>query len=156
MVGSFIKRELYFFAKKELFDVAVLGKIIWRTNARPVKRGVMDREALKMSLNILKEGHGLTIFPEGTRSKDGQLGSPKPGIGLIARKAACPIVPAYLVGTNALADSFWRRKRMSVRYGEPISAEWITSLPEDKESYLLIANKVMESLAQLRNESSPQ
>lgn len=152
LVGSFIRRELFFFAKKELFGSKLFGSILTRVNARPVRRGQMDREALKTSLQILRDGYGLTMFPEGTRSKTDQFLPPKPGIGLLAAQAKCPIVPAYIHGPNRLKACFWRRDRMTIDYGEPISAEWIASLPAEKESYLKIASEVMARITALKEQ----
>lgn len=150
LVGSYIPRELFFFAKKELFSGRLFGAILRRVNARPVRRGQMDRDALKMSVQIIHDGYGLTVFPEGTRSKTKNFLPPKPGIGLLAAQARCPIVPAYIHGANHLKDCFWRRDRLSIDYGEPISAEWISSLPAEKDSYLAIAAEVMARIAALK------
>lgn len=155
LVGSFIPRELFFFAKKELFDNKIFGWIIWRTNARPVRRGQMDRQALATSLQILREGYGLTMFPEGTRSKTRELLPPKPGLGLLAAKAACPVVPAYIHGANRLKDCLLRRDRLSLSYGEPIPADWIAARADSKEGYLEITAEVMRRIVALRDSLSP-
>ncbi len=154
LVGSFIPRELFFFAKKELFDNKIFGWIIWRTNARPVRRGQMDRQALATSLQILREGYGLTMFPEGTRSKTRELLPPKPGLGLLAAKAACPVVPAYIHGANRLKDCLLRRDRLSLSYGEPIPADWIAARADSKEGYLEITAEVMRRIVALRDSLS--
>lgn len=151
LVGSWIRRELFFFAKKELFDNKILGPIIWRTNARPVRRGAMDRDALKISLKALKDGYGLTVFPEGTRARHGTFLKPKPGIGLIAFQAKCPIVPCYIQGANRPKDCILRRTRVTIDYGPPISREWLESLPAAKETYLKIADEVMNRIAALKD-----
>jgi 1-acyl-sn-glycerol-3-phosphate acyltransferase len=84
LVGSWSPRQVYFFAKQELFRSKVFGFIIRRTNALPVRRGTIDRTALDMSTEVIERGFGLTIFPEGTRSKfDGFL-PPKPGVGMLS------------------------------------------------------------------------
>ena len=152
LVGSWIRRELFFFAKKELFDNKILGPIIWRTNARPVRRGAMDRDALKMSLKVLRDGYGLTVFPEGTRARHGKFLSPKPGIGLIAYQAKCPIVPCYISGANRPKDCILRRTRVTIDYGPPIEADWIKSQPAAKETYLRIAEEVMKRIASIKEE----
>ena len=71
-------------AKEELFTVPILGKIMPLINAFPVKRGMSDREALRKGLGILKEGNVLGLFPEGTRSKTGELGEGLAGAGFFA------------------------------------------------------------------------
>ena len=155
IVGSWSTREMYFFAKKELFKNKVFGSLIRRANAFPVKRGTIDREALDTSRKLISDGFGLLFFPEGTRSlKDGFL-DPKPGVGLLAADAACPVVPCYLHGSNKLSDVFWGRDRMSIRIGEPLSPEWIASIPKDKEGYQRIAAEIMERIARLKRLDFP-
>jgi 1-acyl-sn-glycerol-3-phosphate acyltransferase len=150
LVGSWTARQVYFFAKQELFKNKLFGWVIRQTNALPVKRGAIDRQALEMSLDVISKGYGLTIFPEGTRSKiDGFL-APKPGVGMLAVRAGCPIVPGYLHGSNKLKDCFWGRERMSMRYGEPFPAEWVKAMELEKDGYQRIADAVMERIAQLK------
>lgn len=150
LVGSAIGRELFFFAKRELFDTPVLGWVIHRTNARPVKRGTIDREALKTSVDIIRRGYGLTIFPEGTRSKTDEFLSPKAGLGLIAAMAECPVVPAYIHGSNRLKDCLLGRDRFFVAIGEPLSSEWVKSFERSKEGYLAMSRAVMDRIKSLR------
>jgi 1-acyl-sn-glycerol-3-phosphate acyltransferase len=153
LVGSWSTRQMYFFAKRELFNSRLLGSILRRVNALPVKRGVIDRQAVGMSIEVVKRGFGLTVFPEGTRSRDDGFLKPKPGIGLIAKQARCPIVPCYLHGTNKLSKCFWGRLRLGVTYGEPISADWIGSLPDEKSSYTMIAQETMRRIGLLKEKT---
>jgi 1-acyl-sn-glycerol-3-phosphate acyltransferase len=152
LVGSWQRREVYFFAKKELFRNKLFGAIITATNSLPVSRGAVDRQALRLAIGVIRKGFGLTVFPEGTRSRTDQFLKPRPGIGIIARQTGCPIVPAYIHGSNKLSDCFKRRDRMSITYGEPLSAEWVTAQPADKSGYLTIAATVMDRIAQLRSQ----
>ncbi len=153
IVGSWSPRMVYFFAKAELFSVPLLGWAIKQTNAIPVKRGTIDRTALDAAVDILKAGYGLTVFPEGTRSKDGAPIPVKPGIGLLAKRYPVPIVPCYLHGANELKAVFWGKAKLSLRYGEPISAEWIASQPEGREGIEAIAKEVEKRIAHLREAS---
>ena len=153
--GSWAPRQMYFLAKKELFKNPVFGAIIHRTNALPVSRGQVDREALRLSFEVIKNGDGLLIFPEGTRSKTDDFLEPKLGIGMMAHRAHCPVIPGYIQGTNKLADSFWGRVRMRMDYGEPISAEWIASQPADKQGYAIIVNEIMSRIRLLRDRANP-
>jgi len=154
MVGSQIKRELYYFAKKELFRKWPFATILKSVNALPVKRGVIDREAVKLAVNAIKRGFGLTIFPEGTRSKNDRFLSPKPGIGMLARTALCPIVPCYIKGFNRMKDCFLGKTRAVIIYGEPLSSDWIKACNDDKEGYLSIASTVMARIAELKDHVS--
>ncbi|HVP06370.1 MAG TPA: lysophospholipid acyltransferase family protein [Candidatus Acidoferrum sp.] len=150
LVGSWAPRQVYFFAKKELFKNRFFGYIIRSTNALPVKRGSIDRQAIELSVDVIKRGYGLTIFPEGTRSKTDGFLEPKPGVGLLAVQAQCPIVPGYVHGSNRLKRCFWGRDKMSITFGEPFSADWVKSFPAEKPGYQRIADSVMERIGELR------
>ncbi len=154
LVGSFAPRRVHFFAKQELFKVPVLGFLIKRTNVHPVKRGVFDRGAITTAIKILKAGNPLAVFPEGTRGACGKFLAPKPGIGMIARKAEVPIIPCYIEGSEALWPCLLRKRRLRICYGPAISSEWICSLPESKEAWLKIADEVMLRLVGMRDAAS--
>ena len=152
LVGSFITRELYFFAKKELFKNRLFGAIIKTTNSLPVNRQGVDRQAIRLAVDAVKRGFGLTMFPEGTRSRTDKFLSPKPGIGMIASRAGCPIAVAYIHGSNRLKDCFWGRDRLSITYGETLPAAWVNSFPQTKEGYHELAAAVMERISRLKAE----
>jgi 1-acyl-sn-glycerol-3-phosphate acyltransferase len=152
LVGSFITRELFFFAKKELFKNRFFGSLIRTTNSLPVNRQGVDRHAIKLAVDAIKRGFGLTMFPEGTRSRTDEFLSPKPGIGMIAARAGCPIAVAYIHGSNRLKDCFWGRDRLSITYGEVLPADWVKSFPATKEGYYQIAGAVMERIGRLKAE----
>ncbi|HOD67190.1 MAG TPA: lysophospholipid acyltransferase family protein [candidate division Zixibacteria bacterium] len=150
LAGSATGREMAFFAKAELFAVPVLGSLIRRTNAMPVKRGSVDRDALKTAVATIRKGYGLTVFPEGTRSRDDSFLEPKPGLGLIALHAECPIVPCYLHGTNKLKQCLLGREKLRVAFGEPLPVEWVRSFPKSKEGYVQLAREVMDRIAKIK------
>ena len=155
IVGSWCGREVYFFAKRELFKNKFFGWLISRTNAFPVKRGTIDREALAMAQKVIADGFGLVFFPEGTRSmKEGFL-DPKPGVGLLSTDAECQIVPCYVHGSNRLKNVFRGRDRMTVKYGEPIPAEWVKSITKEKSGYQTVAEEIMRRIALLKSEDYP-
>ncbi len=153
LVGSYQRRELYFFAKKELFKNPVFSHIITAANSLPVSRGQVDRQALKLAIGAIRDGFGLVMFPEGTRSKTDEFLSPKPGIGIIASHAECPIVPTYIHGSSKLGDCARGRDKMSISYGPPLSAEWVLAQGTGKEAYQRIATTVMERISDLRAEA---
>ena len=73
VVGINAPRPVHYMAKEEIFKVPVLGTIVRKCNAFPVKRGKGDRESLRTGMKILKDGHVFGLFPEGTRSKNGEI-----------------------------------------------------------------------------------
>jgi 1-acyl-sn-glycerol-3-phosphate acyltransferase len=137
------KHQVFFMAKIELFAKPVLGKIISAMGAFPVKRGEADRKALKTALEILKKGGWLGIFPEGTRSKDGELQEGELGAVLLANLAKVPIVPVAITGTQN-----FKPKPITVKFGEPIA------LPQGKLSKAdlkTLTRQIMEAIAALKN-----
>ena len=150
LIGSWNKRQIYFLAKHDLFSVPILGFIIKRCNAIPVKRGVIDRTAIDKTLEAINNNYGITIFPEGTRSMTEEFLQPKAGVAMIAMQAKCPVVPTYLHGFNKLKDCFWGRQKMSISFGEPIPPEYFEKFSSDKESYHQISQEVMSKVADLK------
>ncbi|MDD3923130.1 MAG: lysophospholipid acyltransferase family protein, partial [Endomicrobiaceae bacterium] len=100
LTGCFMKQDLYFMGKQELFSVPILGFLIKRTNAFPVKRGMQDVAAFRNVFALLENKKALLMFPEGTRSKDGKLGKARAGVGMVACNAQVPIVPVKITNTN--------------------------------------------------------
>lgn len=123
LAGCGIPRELHFFAKAELFEVPLLGSLIRAYNALPVKRGEADRRALALSLDVVRKGGGLMVFPEGTRSKTGAYLAPKLGVAMIAARGGARISPVFVGtagGMRTLLRSMLRIERIEVRYGDPL------------------------------------
>jgi 1-acyl-sn-glycerol-3-phosphate acyltransferase len=110
-IGSKMKRPLSFLAKSELFEVPVFGRIIPRLNAFPVHQGAGDIHAVRETIARLKEGHVLTIFPEGSRTTTGEMQPLQPGFALIVRRAGVPIVPVAIDG----AFKAWPRGSMMIK-----------------------------------------
>ncbi len=97
MVKTYNK-DLYFLAKKELFNKKLLAKLLKSYGGIPVDRENPDIKSLFSAVKVLKEGHKLAIFPEGTRNKTGskKLQPIKGGTVVFAVKAKCPIVPMMM------------------------------------------------------------
>lgn len=111
-IGIKLKRQVKYMAKAELFEVPVLGWLIKQLGAFPVKRGGVSKESIKTSLNTLRSGHIMGIFPEGTRNSDS--GSAKKGAASFALRSGAAVVPAAIIG------SYKPFRRMTVIYGSPI------------------------------------
>lgn len=153
IVGSWTKREVFFMAKKELFSNPLSRWFFRNTNCLPVKRGVFDRKAIELFVDKVKKGHVTVIFPEGTRTTTGDFLPPKFGIGMIAKQLNCPIIPAYIHGSNKLGACFLNREKLSMRYGKPLEPGWADQFQENKEGYSAIAHEVMERIKTLQKET---
>ncbi|OZU90095.1 1-acyl-sn-glycerol-3-phosphate acyltransferase [Virgibacillus indicus] len=117
VVGITSPRDIHFMAKGELFEKRFLGKLLLGIQAFPVRRGLSDRNALRKGLEILKNGETLGLFPEGTRSKTGEIGKPLAGAGFFALRSDAAIVPCVIIGP------YKAFRRLTVIYGEPMDIE---------------------------------
>ncbi len=147
IIGAASPRVLHYMAKRELFDIPLLRRLIVALNAFPVRRGY-GREALKRALEMLRSGEAVLLFPEGTRSKDGRLGPPKPGVGMLAVKSRVPVVPVALSGTKHIGRCLIRRDRIRVTFAEPLLPHEWEGLSE-KEACRRIGELVMERIAHI-------
>ena len=101
-LACFMRRHVAYMAKEELFEHPVFGAAIRACHAFPVKRGAADRAAIKTAVEVLKLGHCLGLFPEGTRSRTGKMRKAEAGVGLIAALTGAPVVPAAILGTDKI------------------------------------------------------
>lgn len=149
LAGSRFGRPIAYMAKRELFEFPVAGWILRRVHAVPVRRGGVDRAAIGHVLGKLEQGIPVLVFPEGTRSRTGQMLPPRPGIGFLAHQAGVPLVPAYIDGTFRLKRILFRWGRLTVRLGAPISPDEIAAHPDNKEGYRAISWLVMRRICDL-------
>ena len=123
MVPAFVPRgDTWSMAKSEYFRGRLSRFIFTAYHAFPVVRHTADRAAVRWSLDLLKAGHALVIYPEGTRVESGVLAKPEPGAGFLAQKAACPVLPVALTGTRECLPkgARWpRRVRVTITFGKP-------------------------------------
>ncbi len=115
-IGCYMKRQMSFMGKKELFKIPVLGWIFRKLGGFPIDRGKGDLVAVKTAIEILQSNKVMAMFPEGTRSKTGKLGEFKKGAALIALRANVPILPVKIEGNYTLFS------KMTLKIGEPIYA----------------------------------
>jgi 1-acyl-sn-glycerol-3-phosphate acyltransferase len=102
VVGCAINRKIFFMAKAELFQIPVLGLIITKLGAFPVHREGTDRSSIRRALELLGAGKVVGIFPEGTRSKTGELLNPHLGAAMLALKGGVPLLPVAVSGTKGV------------------------------------------------------
>jgi len=159
-LSMILTRQLRMMAKEELFKVPILGPYIRALGAFPVKRGTADRAALRTAVDLLKQGHVVGIFPEGTRSEDGVLLPAEKGFALIARQTGAPIVPVAMHGTaRVLPHSSKRLHRYHVRVaiGKPFTAQEIIAANEGsgKDALTAIGEATMSAIANLMPSEDP-
>lgn len=148
LIGIVPKREVYFFAKKELFKHPVIGWLMRQWHAFPADRSRADIGALKTAIRYLRNGHPLVFFPEGTRGGIQTNGKAFPGVGFLASKAQVPVVPVYIDGSEKCmppGSKFPKRHWITVTFGSPIF------FPESA-SYEDISSAVMRRIGELQSE----
>ena len=111
ILGAAFDRPLHFMARKTLFDVPLFNWLIRQNNAFPLDREGDSREALRVFGEKLDAGQAVVMFPEGTRSRDGFLGTVRPGVGMLAFRNSTPVLPVYIWG----GYQSWPRGRLFPR-----------------------------------------
>ena len=151
-LGCKLPRNLHYFARDSLFFWP-LGLLIRNLNSIPVNRSRLDIATLKKVLKVLQSGDPLLVFPEGTRSQDGQLGSGKKGIGLLLAKSQSDVLPARVMGGNKVLGKgmFIPRigQKLMVTYGPILKFKELDPGKSDPHRYETIANRVLEEISKL-------
>lgn len=141
LVGTALGNQypLVAMAKKELFQIKLLGPLISALGAFPVDRGTADIGAIKTSLKAVKEGKKLLIFPEGgTKHKAGD--EAKVGAAMIAARTGAPIVPIYISENKKF------RSKVYVVFGDA----YIPEKTKSKDGYRAIADDMMRRIYALK------
>ena len=122
-VAVYLRRKVQFMAKSQLFEKPM--EVVYNNGGVfPVRRGHRDEEGFKTAHAILARGDIVVMYCEGGRSRSGELGEPKPGIGRLALETGVPVVPVALVGSERVRD--WKRgqfPKVTVQFGDPIRFE---------------------------------
>ena len=148
LVAACLPREMHFMARRSLFRIPVFRAIIVGCNAFPIERDSADVKGVKEALGRLEAGNILLVFPEGTRTRDGSIGRMKPGIGVLAERAAVPIVPVLIEG----AFHVWPKGRswlpglgrIRVVFGKPLQPE--------RDSKQNLGDRIRDAVVRLKGE----
>ena len=155
MAGCSNRRIVHFMARDTLFSNPVARWFFPRVGVIALDRTKGDLGALKKAIATLKDGHVIGLFPEGTRSPDGQMREAKGGIGFLIAKGDVPVVPLYISGTFAAfpkgADKL-RPGRLVARFGPPISPDEIRAAMPAKNDYEAVGALVMSRIRALAEE----
>ena len=151
LMASLIERPVSYMAKIELFENPIFGAAIRRCHAFPVKRGESDRGAIKAAVTVLKEGRVLGLFPEGTRSKTGELQKAEAGVALIAAMTGAPIVPVAILNTHRIFANGGLLPQLRIMYGAPMSFQGDR---KSKEALDIFSAEIMSHIAQMKDELS--
>jgi 1-acyl-sn-glycerol-3-phosphate acyltransferase len=147
-VGLYLRRKIRFMAKSQLFGPRVLTYVYKHGGVVPIRRGHRDEEAFKTAFTILDQGGMLLMYAEGGRSRSGELGEVKPGIGRLALESGAPIVPVAIHGSAKVRR--WKRLRfpkVTVEFGEPIS--YPVEGDPGRERQLEVANEIFAPVREM-------
>lgn len=147
LLNIIFNRQVRFMTKKQLFRFRLIGNFIRGLGGFPVYRGRPDMRAFRQAEQILTQGLALIVFPEGTRSRNGQLRQAFPGPALIALRSGAPILPIGITGTEKLERPPWvlGRPRVMVNIGRPFHPPPATN----KLTRTELTNHMMGHIAEL-------
>src|SRR5437588_1716584 len=159
--GNACDRPIYFLAKKSLMDLPVLGWLLPKLNVIPVNLEG-DRSALKALIRILNGGECVLVFPEGSRTPDGNLQPAQPGLGLVIARTRAPVVPMRIFGAHDVWPIYgklrWRGK-ITMVVGEPLYFSDVDLVRQGTDSpgradggrdlYAKLSQRVMDAIAAL-------
>lgn len=106
LVGAYAERPLAFFARADLWKYPVIGPVLRFFGGFPIDRDEPQLQIMRRAVAELRAGRSILVFPEGTRTRDGRLGTLRDGAALFARRAGVPVVPIYLSRT----ETAWPRR----------------------------------------------
>jgi 1-acyl-sn-glycerol-3-phosphate acyltransferase len=142
--GAASPRIVYFMAKIEAHRVPGLGQLMRLFGTFSVRRGESDREAVRMMRQLVREGHPIGLFVEGTRQRSGVPGKAQPGAAMVALQEGVPVIPAAIYGTHEWRVGNW--KPVSVVWGEPMRFE---GLPKTGKGYREASEQIEQELHRL-------
>ena len=158
LVGAGLRRDINYLARESLFRFPGIGALLRSWNSVPVDRDGGGARGLKAILDRLLAGGAIILFPEGTRTRDGQLLPARSGIGLTVIKSTAPVVPVRVFGTfeaYGRNHKFPRPHRVAVKYGKPLDFAALRTEAKTcdktrlKEIYQQVADEIMAAIAQL-------
>ena len=152
LVGVASHRAVWYLARKTLLDWPLLGPLFPSLNVIPVDRDGNDRTALKAIIRLLQSGEGVVLFPEGTRSKDGNLQKGQPGIGMIVAKTFVPVVPVRVFGAF---EAFPKGAKsvspgeIDVCFGAPLTFSPQDAPDASRSAYQAISDRVLDAIGKI-------
>lgn len=142
-----LPRQVFFMAKEELFNIPVLGKILRKLGAFPVKHGQSDLNAIRQSLTVLKGRQVLGLFPEEIHSKSENAPKGLPGMVLLMERSKASVVPVKVLGSKQLLRKGWGN--LAVVVGQPLTAQMLKAPVGVGNRREWIADRIMQAMYEL-------
>ncbi len=150
LIGIAIKRRAFYMAKSSLFRNPLISWFV-KMFSIPVDRDATKPSTIKTAVKLLKEGKVLVIFPEGGRSRSGDIEGGKRGVGMLAAMSKAAVVPACITGTDRalpVGAKFIKPAKVSIRFGKPME---IREAEKSKDFQKRVTNEIMERIKALRD-----
>ena len=152
-VAAFIRRRVRFMAKSQLFKPGIAEYIFNHGGVFPVRRGHHDEDAFITAFQLLGRREAVVMYAEGGRSRTGDIGDARPGVGRLALESGAPVVPIAILGSNQVRN--WKRlqfPRVTVQFGSPFRFERVerTTREQQQEAAEYILDRIRELHAELR------
>jgi 1-acyl-sn-glycerol-3-phosphate acyltransferase len=153
IVAAGLRRRVIFLAKEYLFRKFIVGAWLRTIETLPIKTEVDDFRSIRELIRILKNGKCIMVFPEGTRTPDGELKEPESGIGFLAIKSQAYVLPVYIQGSYEAfpkGKKFFRCKPVKVHYGKPFVPAMDKELTAAEDPYAAVSRKIMDRIKEIK------
>jgi len=157
LVGISAPRQIFYLARKTLLDWPVLGPLFPKMNVIPVDQDRADMSALKTVIKRVRAGECTVIFPEGSRTPDGQFLPAQPGLGLILAKTRCTVVPARLFGARAAFPRGGKPhlfRKITLVVEPPMTFTEADYAGDGRDLYQRLSERVLARIAEIENPRS--
>jgi 1-acyl-sn-glycerol-3-phosphate acyltransferase len=151
-VGHQTGRVIHFMAKDEIRGWPLVGWLSRQSGVFFIRRGEVDRGAQRIALELLASGRPLGLFPEGSRSRDGQLRNGRAGAALLAMRAGVPLLPVGMAGTHRIFGGgrrIPRRSRVTIRIGPTFTLPPLRDGSLDRAALQAATGRIMGEIAAL-------
>jgi 1-acyl-sn-glycerol-3-phosphate acyltransferase len=154
LAGICAPREIFYLARKTLLDWPILGPLFPKVNVIPVDQDRADMSALKTVIKRVRAGECTVIFPEGSRTLDGNFLPAQPGLGLVMAKTRCTVVPARIFGARAAFPRGGKPRpfrRITIAVEAPMTFTDADYEGEGRELYQRLSERVLARIAEIKN-----
>ena len=154
--GVTVKKHIAYLAKDYLYKPFLFGSIMHWLGTLPIKSdsNSQDFRTVRDLLRVLSDGEGIVMFPEGTRTADGEFQKPEGGVGFLAMKSKAWVMPVYIKGTYEAFPrhrKFFRCHPVTITYGKPFIPAEDPAFKGRHDPYLAVAEKIMEEIKKIKD-----
>ncbi len=146
LIGVWLKRQIKFMAKEELFSMPILGFLVKKVGAFPISRNTGDLNAIKIALKTLKDGNVLGLFPEGGRRHNQEESKAKTGVANFSYKTKATVFPVHIICKNSKLKFF---SKVEIVYGNPMKFEDLGFTDGSSEEMKRISGEILTKIFSL-------